>query len=134
MLLEWKKEYSVKVKEIDSQHKELIRIINQLYDDIYAGKPKKNLEEILNKLEEYTHIHFSTEERYFDRFKYEKNIEHKNIHNDFKEKIKILNQRFKHDGKNVSTELIDFLEDWLLNHIMDEDHKYIECFKKNGLK
>ena len=31
-------------------------------------------------------------------------------------------------------ELVDFLEDWLINHLMIVDRKYIKCFHEHGLK
>jgi hemerythrin len=31
-------------------------------------------------------------------------------------------------------DLIDFLEDWLINHLLDMDQKYKKCFHDHGLK
>ena len=56
--IKWNKSLSVKVKEIDDQHKKLVELINQAYE----FKDSKKLGDILNELIEFTRVHFSTEE------------------------------------------------------------------------
>ncbi len=34
----------------------------------------------------------------------------------------------------MSFELIDFLEDWLIGHVKTSDQKYVQCFKDNRLE
>jgi hemerythrin len=43
------------------------------------------------------------------------------------------NQRFKIEGGAIVKDLLDFLEDWLVDHLNGQDKKYTECFNKNGL-
>jgi hemerythrin len=39
------------------------------------------------------------------------------------------------DGEiKVIDEILEFLKQWLVNHIQGTDTKYIDCFKKNGFK
>ena len=61
-LFVWNDSYSVKVAELDNQHKKLIGLINQLYDAMKEGKGKDVLEVIFTELIEYTKNHFSAEE------------------------------------------------------------------------
>jgi len=37
-------------------------------------------------------------------------------------------------GCQIANEIIEYLKWWLVNHIQVTDKKYIDCFKKNGLK
>ena len=130
---EWKEEYSVQVKEIDDQHKKLMELISRLFDSINKHSTKDELSVILNELTEYTGYHFSTEEKYFKEFNYENTEEHIKEHNDFVEKVVDFKKRYINNEIEVSFELIDFLEDWLLGHLIESDQKYVECFKSNGL-
>ena len=60
--------------------------------------------------------------------------QHIKEHNKFKGKIVELREKFKNNELEISFELIDFLEDWLLDHLMTQDQKYVKCFKEHGLK
>ena len=34
----------------------------------------------------------------------------------------------------IANEILEYLKQWLVNHILVTDKKYIDCFKGNGLK
>jgi hemerythrin len=132
--LEWKDEYSVYVKEIDDQHKQLVKLIFKLFTAINEQKTKEELGGVLGELAKYAGFHFSTEEKYFDAFDYEHKDEHVAEHRKFAEKVTDLQTKYANNEVEISFELIDFLEDWLLNHLMEMDQRYVKCFTKNGLK
>jgi hemerythrin len=129
----WEEDYSVDIKEIDEHHKKFIGIIEKLSEGLNANLNEKVLEEILEELIEYGGFHFYTEEYYFDKFNYEFADEHKKAHSAFNEKIKEFQEKAKSDKMEVSFELIDYLENWLVGHIMNVDKKYTECFHEHGL-
>jgi hemerythrin len=130
----WKKEYSVQVEEIDNQHKKLVEMIFELFTAINNQSTKEELGSILDNLIKYAGYHFSTEEKYFKKFNYENTTEHIEEHIKFAEKMIGLQKQYKNKEIEISFELIDFLEDWLLDHLITADQKYVECFKDNGLK
>ncbi|MCF7835877.1 MAG: bacteriohemerythrin [Candidatus Marinimicrobia bacterium] len=133
MLIEWKEGYSVGVAEIDKQHKNLIEIVNELSAAMEKNKVRDELAQILEKLVNFSREHFSTEEKYFDEFNYEHAESHKEEHKQFSDKILSLQKQYKDKELEISFDLIDFLEDWWLDHLIEEDQKYIKCFKDNGL-
>jgi hemerythrin len=57
-LITWNDSLSVKVAEIDEQHKKLIAMINELNDAMRLGKGKDVLGKIVNGLVTYTTTHF----------------------------------------------------------------------------
>ena len=134
MPIEWKPEYSVDIESIDNQHKKFIEVIENLYSAIQKNETDEKIEEIFGNLKDYIKIHFSTEEGYFEKFNYENSEEHKNEHINFKKRIEELMGNKKESRLKISLELIDFLEDWLINHLISQDQKYKKCFKENGLK
>ena len=131
---EWDEKYSVQVKEIDDQHKKLVDLIFQLFNSINKHSTKEELGGILEELIEYASYHFSTEEKYFNKFNYKNSAEHIEEHKQFVEKVSDLNKKYLNNEIEISFELIDYLEDWLLDHLVDSDQKYVECFKEKGLK
>jgi hemerythrin len=132
--LVWENKYSVGVAELDNQHKRMFATINELID-LLGNKPTNEaLLLIVESLVQYKKFHFATEENYFKQFNYAGADEHINEHKMFNEKLEILKSEFGGDPIQFSYELVDFLEDWLIHHLMTTDHKYISCFKEHGLK
>jgi len=133
-VLVWHKNLSVGIEKIDEQHKKLISIINELYDIIANDEDRNNLKKIMDKLNEYIHIHFATEERYFNQYNYPGKIEHTTEHNEFVKKVNEFQQEFIAGAYSLSFQLMDFLQDWLVHHIITIDKKYTDFFIKQGLK
>jgi hemerythrin len=49
------------------------------------------------------------------------------------EKVLIFQERFNKEGANMVVEFMDFLTDWLVDHLETEDQKYVKCFHDHGL-
>ena len=133
-LITWKDSFSVKVTEIDTQHKKLVEMINKLYDAMKVGKSKDVMGEILNNLISYTATHFKTEEKYFDLYSYPEKETHKAEHEKFVETVTKFKEEFDSGNATISIEVMNFLRDWLTKHINGEDKKYTKCFNDHGLK
>lgn len=134
IILPWKDDYSVKIQEIDDQHKILINIINDLYNAFIRKEHEQQIEDTISKLCEYATIHFSIEEKYFSQFNYSEASEHIKEHKDFVEKINSLKKDLIQKKSLVTYSLINFLKNWLTNHILVSDKKYTNCFIENGLQ
>lgn len=133
-LMNWDASLSVGVSLIDTQHKKLVELVNKLYDAMKAGKSKDVLGPILDELIAYTASHFKTEEKYFDDFKYEGILAHKEEHKKLVAQVLDFQGKFKSGAASISIELMKFLQDWLVNHIKGTDKKYTKCFNDHGLK
>ena|SRR3972149_9404054 len=129
MLLKWNKLYSVNVKEIDDQHKKIFEIINRLYH-VHKNIDKGDLEEILNELENYAKYHFSTEEKYFNKFSYSDKENHIKTHEWYIQKIAEFKKR---NINTIMNDLLKFLRDWWLGHVQAVDIKYSDFFNQHGL-
>lgn len=122
-LIIWKEAYSVNIAEIDNQHKKLIELINNLHDAMITGKAKEEMSKILSGLVDYTLYHFATEEKIFDQYDFPGSKAHKKQHNDFIEQVAALQKKHE-DGERVLTiDVMNFLRDWLNDHIMGSDKK-----------
>ena len=130
--------FSVNVEEIDDQHKKflehinVLNVLNKALDN--EGDKKKVISDVLKELLEYADLHFKTEEDYFDKFNYLESISHKYDHKDFYQRILGFTNLYKYDWVTMNDEMIKFLLEWFMTHILIEDRKYVECFKENGLR
>ncbi len=123
--------------EIDEQHKKILMIINNL-SDLFAEKKHQDSDEIskiIKKLADYAIYHFQTEEKYFQDFRYEKAAEHIAVHNQYRLKIDEWQRNYneKKDDK-VFLEISNFLKEWWIWHINNNDREYVPLLKANGLK
>jgi hemerythrin-like metal-binding protein len=136
-MLLWNDSFSVGVREIDDQHKELVEILNELVALVgeYPGSANQEITSIIEKIDAYKTVHFETEEKYFKQFNYAGADEHIQAHKDFNEKVGELVASFqKNSEKEQLLELVDFIENWFSDHVLNMDHKYVHCFKEGGLE
>ncbi len=132
--MEWKDSYSVGVKEIDKQHKTLVDMINTLHQALLDKKGLETQKPIIDGMVQYAVDHFATEEKYMVRFKYANYATHKEEHVKFIQKAVDLKKVSDSKGFIVTISIINFLKDWLNNHILVTDQQYAKCFQDNGLK
>jgi len=133
-LFGWKDEFSVKVGLFDTQHKKLIDMVNELYDAMKAGKGSDVLGKIFLSLAEYTANHFKDEENLMLQHKYSDYYKHKKEHDELTTQVAELKQKFTDKKMFVTIELMNFLKDWLLHHIMETDKSYGDYFNEKGVK
>ena len=132
--LEWEDKYSVGVKIIDDQHRQMFDTINQLISAVSSSPTEEVVTNIISSLVEYKKFHFATEEKYFKEFNYEGAAEHIAQHQLFNDKLSALVEKCGADYMVLAFELVDFLEDWLIDHLLTVDQAYKECFQSHGLK
>jgi hemerythrin len=133
-LITWNDTYSVNIKKIDDQHKCLIELLNQLHDAMKSGKGNTALGPILTDLLNYTSFHFSTEEAYFQQYAYPDYARHKKEHDDLAQKAKGLQASHREGKLTVTIEVMNFLKDWLTNHILSSDKKYSPFLNSKGIR
>ncbi len=132
--IEWNERYSVNIKSIDMQHRQLVALINKLYDGMKAGNTKQVLGETIKELVDYTVVHFREEEAYFEKYGYSDTENHKKGHQVFIDEIASFKKSFDANRITVSTKVMIFLRDWLYNHILKTDKKYMQFMQLNGIK
>ena len=140
---EWEPRFSVRIAEIDEQHKNLIGLINRLHEAMQPRKERtfdSSLKELVTQasvIEEminYSHYHFSTEEKYMGKFHYPGYDAHKKEHESFIKDVKRFKADFD-DGKVLlSLQIMEFLKKWLGDHILGTDKRFEPFFQGKGLK
>jgi hemerythrin-like metal-binding protein len=133
-LITWGPMLAVGVTEIDDQHKKLVELVNQLNDAMHAGHGKDALTPVLNELVRYTVYHFGTEERLMAKHKYEASVAHKGEHTKFVATVSDFKKKFDAGNAMLSTEIMNFLRDWLSKHILQTDKKFAKALNGLGVK
>jgi len=131
-LISWSSKIETGIKKFDDQHKELVRLLNKFYSAINEGRSKSVLGEILKELANYTVYHFQSEEEAFRQFNFPEKDEHIRIHKDLVNQVVKIIKDFEAGKDIVSVNLLQFLKEWVVKHIMDDDMKYGKYFKQIG--
>jgi hemerythrin len=133
-LLAWNDSFSVGVTSLDTQHTVLFDILNDLHDAMMAGKAHALTGPILKKLVTYTREHFAAEEGLLTVSKYPGLEAHKLLHLDLIKQVEDYSERFDKGEITLNLHLLNFLRDWLTNHIMKVDHEYGPWLNEHGTK
>jgi len=128
----WSETLSVGVDELDAQHKVLVGLVNEMHNAIEQGEGDDAVESILNRLTEYTRIHFAVEESLMRLLGYPDFEAHREEHRALIVQINALRRKADTGETAISVELMQFLKDWLTTHIMVSDQAYARYFAESG--
>jgi hemerythrin len=128
VLIVWKPEYDLGIPIIDEQHRGIVTIINSLFYSMQNKHGEDMLMPVYGMINDYTHIHFKTEEDFLEKCDYPALKEHKEFHRELIDKLNkvgkdSLRQR---DPK----EFFAFLKEWWINHICNKDRAFLDYLSK----
>jgi len=117
----WDETLSVDGGEIDEDHRRLVDLFNILSRSVEEGDAAEYIDAVLEELISCTIWHFRHEERLMLMYKYDGLDVHKDEHNDLIDSVRGLQQKFHKENKLLTNEDIEYLEDWLTQHILGQD-------------
>jgi hemerythrin-like metal-binding protein len=132
-IIPWAFEFETGFEKIDEQHKKLVGMVNHLHRAMKMKLGSKEAGKILDELAEYTVYHFSHEEKLFEEHDYPDIGEHKKSHKDLVNQVAKFQEDFQSGNASLSMDLMDFLIDWLKNHILKTDMSYVSFLKGKGV-
>jgi len=132
-LISWNGKYSVGVQSMDSQHNVLFAILNDLHDAMMKGHAHGITGALLRKLAKYAHEHFTAEEAMMSAATYPGLAEHRVKHRDLTRQVDEFVVRYERGETTLNLHLLNFLRDWLTNHIEKVDHGYGSWMNKHGV-
>ncbi|WP_428559857.1 MAG: bacteriohemerythrin [Solidesulfovibrio sp. DCME] len=132
-ILQWDDSLAVGLREIDSQHQKLVQMICDLHEAMRSGKGKHQVEAILRELEEYAVEHFGYEEKLMEQYKYPGYLNHRKEHDKFVDQVIAFGNDFRANKAALTTEVMNFLKNWLVGHIKGTDKKYGPFFNERGV-
>jgi len=126
----WQEEYTTGHLQVDREHQELFDLVNGLHQAMMQQCPPSDLELILEQLAIHTIDHFESEEALMQANQYPGYARHKQTHDALKAKVIQLVTRVKQQESSITTDLTQFLAEWLAHHIKGEDQLMIRFFQR----
>ncbi len=131
--ISWDDKFITGIRLIDDQHKKLVNMINDLHDAMMIGKGKQAVSKVIQELVDYTVSHFSTEEKFMIKYSYPWMLPHRSEHKKFVDQVSDFQKGYNEGKISLSIEIMNFLKDWLVNHIQNTDKKLGPFLKEKGL-
>jgi len=132
-MFQWRDEYSVNIQSMDKHHRRLFTMSYKLYDAVDSGEARSALEDAFVFLVRYSEFHFSEEERLMAQYRYPDFEVHVKKHRDLLQEVLEFREEFRKGDVGINAEFIDFLKDWIVNHILAEDRKYGSFLNQKGV-
>jgi hemerythrin-like metal-binding protein len=125
MTLAWSEAYAVGSAMLDSDHRILFNLINQLQDATETGQSRSVVGTVVGVLVEYTEHHFRREEAAMAAAGYPNLEAHRAIHRDLEAQVRRIRDRWNAGERTVlDDEVLVFLKKWLTEHILGADKSY----------
>jgi hemerythrin len=132
-IIKWRETYETGVQTMDSQHKRLIHLINQMYSILREKQALDTVDKVLAEMTEYAEQHFHDEEELLRRYDYPDISGQQASHLYYTQKIAALSDQKKTAELAAAQDIYAFLRSWWIEHITDEDKKYGPFLKDKGL-
>lgn len=134
----WTPESCIGVAVFDNEHWQLVRLINELYDGMLTGTATQKVQDILECVAGYAHLHLTHEEDAMTRTGYPDLENHRLRHDEFRATIESFRPRVREaQGTlaliDITRELATYLKQWLERHILEEDKQLGRYLNANGV-
>lgn len=120
----WKNIYGIGNETLDSDHKKLFSIAIKVLNHSQNKQAKLQIKETIKELYLYMRKHFENEENYMKKIDYKAYDEHVQLHENIMIQMKnFLKNIGSMDKDSLDRALIEYMDIWLVNHIVVEDRK-----------
>ena len=132
-MFEWSNTYSVGIASVDGQHRNLFALAGELHAAMAAGQGKASLARVLDRLVQYTAVHFAHEERLMRLHDYPELAAHKAEHEALTRQVLKFQEDFNAGRAAMTVQLLQFLKEWLQHHIKESDLKLAPYLKERAV-
>jgi hemerythrin-like metal-binding protein/PAS domain S-box-containing protein/putative nucleotidyltransferase with HDIG domain len=133
--VQWTEKFSVGVRELDQQHQQLIKMLNRLIaTQGTITTHSETISDILMAMTRYAQVHFKTEERLMEAYGYPGLEEQKMQHRDFRKNTVGFSTATTFGINQVPEDLLAYLTNWLVHHILEDDMAYRAFFIDKGVE
>jgi len=125
MTIEWDSSLETGVAEVDEDHRNLVRLINELDTMLSQGVDPARFGSVIDTLIDYAENHFRREEEMLERLGYPDIVGHVESHAGFGHRLgAMVAGCIIEPGPDSIARLRDHLHSWLIDHILLEDMRY----------
>ena len=121
--IQWGLDYYTGLPEVDRQHQWLFALINRLHEA--KSQQPEMIDHAFVELRDYVRDHFALEEQLMAEAQVdaEHQARHLAAHEGFAVRLNELWQARAAGSESATDELLEFLTDWLVQHILHTDRK-----------
>jgi len=125
-IISWDLKYATGINVIDSQHKKLVILTNELYAACLNKDDKLQtaFKTAMSRMVDYVTFHFNAENNLLKAIEYPDWTNHKKMHDALIKKILDTVQDYKDGKKFVPNNFVRTLVDWVFSHIAFYDKQY----------
>jgi hemerythrin-like metal-binding protein len=132
--IRWDDSFSVGVKKLDEQHRQIIRMINKLIDANNVSVGSELISETLTEMMRYASDHFEAEEDLMKEYGYPDYKSNKDQHIEFRKRLTGFSMDTMAYKRSVPSEVLTYLKEWWIDHILKTDMKYKGFFVERGVR
>ena len=132
-LLTWNHECIVGVKAMDDQHGIIMDTMNDLRQMIVQGRERKAICNQMDRLIEFTQMHFECEEQLLEQQDFPGLQDHRTAHRRLLSQIQATAEHAKHSEDVEIQALFHFLRAWYTEHIEGLDRQYGPWLNARGV-
>lgn len=124
-MYEMKEEFKTGIEMVDNEHKMLFEIADKTYmllKNEFVIDKYDRIVNLIGELKGYAAMHFRDEEEYMKSINYKKMFTQKIDHDNFIKKLNEIDLKdLDANQEEYILELLDFINEWLVNHILEKD-------------
>ncbi len=118
---------------MDDQHGILMDTMNELYLELVRGCDRKQLDAQMERLIEFSRMHFESEERLLEQHGFPGFAEHREAHRQLLRQIRETVDRMERTEGEALRSFLDFLRAWYSEHIEGLDQQYGAWLNEKGV-
>jgi hemerythrin len=123
-LFEWNESCSVNVPEFDKDHQYIFSLVNHLHEAMLCGRGRLLVAGMLEELKCHALTHFAAESAYMKASGFAGLALHESEHAAFAQQIEAFRSRYQAGTADLSVEMMNYMESWLIYHIQHSDALY----------
>lgn len=125
MIARWTPALATGLDTVDEEHRGLFDLVNELHEIQQVDLRPESAVWILGRLKAYALNHFLHEEALMERIAFPEAEAHRELHRSFIQRVLDLEERVEQGDRYLVPFILDFLKDWLVAHISEQDMRYV---------
>ena len=127
--VEWRDDFKVGIDEVDFEHKEMIDLINESYEEAKKDGSSEAVMDFLGEIFEKISAHFALEEKVMKKLEYDQFEDHKDDHERLLDSIRDIMDEYADETVLDDEKFGLSLKEWFVNHFSTKDarlHSFLE--------
>ena len=132
-LLTWSHDCIIGVQAMDDQHGILMDTLNELRRMIVRGSDRRDISLQLERLIEFTQMHFQSEEQLLEQHRFPGAAEHRDSHHALLSRLYSALEHVNREEPIHFSSVLEFLPAWYQEHVEQIDQPYGHWLNEHGV-